>query len=206
MFALRVQDTDLYGKTMRLDRKLVKGVSLYPFFRETGEVVYLMLVLPGESRVFMAPYKKWQVAVYFWGGVRLDITPERLETAANFRAKDIRGLYHYDAKWVLSEARFSNYRAKDLIKQTNCAEAVQEQAGDQIRHLRFTRDLSTLVSFAVRSRGIMGAHTLRAENILTALPGASIKKVGPEKETWVLDPVWHGRNPAGPWAKPFEWR
>ena len=46
MIAIRVIDKLLHEKTIRLGHTVVEGGSVYPFFRETGEVVYLMVVYP----------------------------------------------------------------------------------------------------------------------------------------------------------------
>jgi hypothetical protein len=194
MIAIRVIDKLLHEKTIRLGHTVVEGGSVYPFFRETGEVVYLMVVLPNTSRVFMLPYTKGMIYVHLWGVVRMEVTPDQLKALGDLQAKQLDGLFHYDSKWVLKEERFKNYWARDIIQQTNCAETLREQIGKEINKLRFSKDLSKLVSVGLRPRSPNVSSTLSADEVLASLAESGSKKSGAWAENgnqqWELDPVW----------------
>ena len=174
---LRVWDTELIDTRLRLADRLVKGASIYPLYRDTGEVKYLMLVLPGSSCVFMVPYKKGIVRVGFRDTIFMFLSSGQLKKTTAFQADQLQGLYHYDPQQILSQERFAAYREKHIIIQTNCAAAVREYTEKEIGHLRFTRDLSKLASFAVKSRGLKTAGTFKAGKVLASLTVARQGKV-----------------------------
>ena len=203
---LRVWNTELIDTRLRLPHTVVKGASVYPFFRQTGEVKYLMLILPGTSRVFMVPYKKGIIRVGFRDTICMTLSSDQFKKATAFHADQLQGLFHYDTWQILSQERFAGYRARNIIMQTNCAAAVRAYTGKKIGHLRFTRDLSELESFALKARGLKTAGTIKAGKVLSSLAEAGQHKVLPaaecEDRQWVLDPVWQNRDSSGP----FNWR
>ena len=206
MFVPQVQDTKLYNTRVRLGETTFEEASIYPFFRQTGEVVLLMLVLPLEPRVFMIPYTKGIVKVPFWGPIRVGLTTAQLNPFEMDEKKGLKGLFHYDKGWVLEEEQFLEYRPKDIIRDTNCANAVRELAGKEIGHLRFSRDMSRLISFAISATGVKVSAFEKADRILALLYGTISEKEGPEsvgsRQSWQLDPAW--RTWAG--ARSREWR
>jgi hypothetical protein len=130
----------------------------------------------------------------------MDIPPDQLKALGDIEPGQLGGLFHYDSKWVLSDARFETYWARDIIRKTNCAETLRKQIGRDISHLRFSKDMSRLESFGVLSKGLKIPTSLAADEVLKSLANASTeypeKQASSRSRQWVLDPVWqHGAAP-----------
>ena len=143
MILFDVKDRDLSRATLSAKGERVKGAAIYPLFRESGEVKRLMILLPGENHALMVPYRRGMVTLSLFGALRFSMDLAELKSHINFSPAEVERLFHYDPDWALSDGRFSGYWARDLIRRTNRAGKFKEE----ISHLIFSRDLSTLERF-----------------------------------------------------------
>jgi len=169
----------------------IKGASIFPFFSKSGQVKQLMIALPDSKSVFLIPAKKGLATVSFSGVIRLSIDSAELKSHSNFTALQVSHLYHYDPNWLLSHERFSNYRAKKLITRSNCANYL----GEKVRQLLFSRDLSLLEGFVMKSVLLNMFRTIEPEMLLGPIPPTQLEKsdlyIEPANSGWQLNPIWN---------------
>ena len=191
MIPYKVHHKEMVDAILLLDDKTIKGASLYPFFRWTGEVEKLMLILPDDDNIYMIPYKKGIVTVSFSGKIRLALKAPQLALYAHFSRDSLKGLYHYDSKWRLSDKRFEKCPGRDVIMKSNCADFITEN----IEHLRFMKDLSELKSVALKARGIRILAIIPAAKLMGPVHEKMAAIAGPPFKSadsqWILDPIWN---------------
>jgi hypothetical protein len=195
MIAFSISDTLLSDTTLATKDERIKGASILPFFRKSGQVKQLMILLPDTSEAFLIPYKKKLAAVSLTGVVRLSMDLAELKSHSNFTHEQVDQLFHYDPNWLLSHERFTSYWAKKRITQSNCAEYLEEK----VRYLLFSRDLSALEHFVMKSVYLNMARTIEPEMLLGPIPLPHPKRSDllstPGTGGWQLNPIWNA------WAK-----
>ncbi|MEJ2640652.1 MAG: hypothetical protein P8010_13845 [Desulfosarcinaceae bacterium] len=175
--------------TLIAKRERLSNASIFPFFDASGQVRQLMVLLPDFNTAFMIPFAKGLAGVSFMGTVRLSMDSAEIESHANFTGRQIDHLYHYDPNWHLSHERFAGYRARDLLKQTNCADPLREN----VRHLIFSNDLSAVKRFVMRSRIVNLFRPVHPEILLASFHPTPLETGDPSdraKRPWRLDPIW----------------
>ena len=191
MILFDVKDSDLSRATLSAKGERVRGAAIYPLFRESGEVRRLMVLLPGENHALMVPYRKGMVTVSLFGVLRFSMDLAELKSHINFSVAEVEPLFHYDPDWVLSHGHFSGYWARDLIRRTNLAGKLEEE----ISHLIFSRDLSSLSRLVIKPRGPeLSFREMTPGELLekAALPSPRPHPIepSPAASEWQLDPVW----------------
>jgi hypothetical protein len=190
-----VTDTVLIETTLVAKSERVKGASVFPFFCKSGHVKQLMVLLPDFKTVFLIPFKKGLATVSFGGVVKLSMDLAEIKSHSNFTSKQLAHLYHYDPDWHLSHERFAGYWAKNLIKQSNCADSIE----GKVQNVMFSKDLSLLKHFAMKSGLINNVSTITPEMLLVPLLPAQSENhdlsIEAENLGWQLNPIWkHWRS------------
>jgi hypothetical protein len=125
------------------------------------------------------------------GVVRLSMDLAELKSHSNFTHEQVDQLFHYDPNWLLSHERFATYWAKKRITQSNCADYLKEK----VRYLLFSRDLSALEHFAMKSVYLNMVRTIEPEMLLGAIPLPHPEKSDlpstPGTDGWQLNPIWN---------------
>jgi hypothetical protein len=186
-----VSDDVLSKATLIAKNERVYTVSIFPFFNTSGRVKQLMILLPGFKTVCMIPYKNGLASVSFLGTVKLSMDLAQIDSHANFSSKQVDQLFHYDPNWHLSDERFVGYWAKNLIKQSNCA----DQLDDKIRNLKFSKDLSLLDHFEMKSGFLNMFKTITPEMLLGSLRPIPLETGNLSQSAtggWRLQPIWKG--------------
>lgn len=191
MISSTIADTVLSKTTLIAKTERVQGASVFPFFCKTGQVKQLMVLLPDSKTVFMIPFKIGLAKVSFLGVVRLSsMDLAEIKSHSNFTDKQVDHLYHYDPNWHLSHERFSGYWARNLIKQSNCADYIDEK----VRNLMFSRDLSFLQHFVMKSRLVNLFRTVTPEMLFGSLLPTQSENDNLSTVTadrgWQLNPIW----------------
>lgn len=189
MTSSTIKDTELTKTTLIAKKERIHKASIFPFFDASGQVKQLMVLLPDANTAFMIPFEKGLASVSLMGAVRLSMDSAEIESHSNFTGQQIDHLYHYDPNWHLSHERFADYWARDLIKQTNCADPLKEN----VRHLIFSNDLSVVKRFAMRSRIVNLFRPVHPEILLASFhptPSETGDLSDPVKGQWRLDPIW----------------
>ena len=185
-----ITDTALTKTTLIARNQRVLGASVFPFFRRSGRVIQLMVLLPHCKTAFMIPFQQGLATVSFLGSVRLSMGLAEIKSHSNFSDKQVDHLYHWDPNWHLSHKRFSGYWARDPIKQSNCARAL----GEKVRNLMFSRDLSLLDHFVMKSGWLNLFKTITPKMLLGPLPPRQSENADPAIEKkdpgWQLNPIW----------------
>lgn len=190
MISSTIADTVLSKTTLIAKKERVQGASIFPFFCKSGRVKQLMVLLPDSKTVFMIPFKSGLAKVSFLGVIRLSMDLAEIKSHSNFTDKQVDHLYHYDPDWHLSQGRFSGYWARNLIKQSNCAGYI----GEKVRNLMFSKDLSFLQHFVMKSRLVNLFKTVTPEILFGSLLPAQSENnglsVAPADRGWQLNPIW----------------
>ena len=181
-----VRDTVLDKTTLIASNQRVKDASIFPFFEQSGQVRQLMVLLPDFNNVFMLPFKKGLASVTFLGAVRLSTDMAELMSYSDFTSKQVDHLYHYDPNWRLSHERFSDYWAKNLIKQSNCADHI----GERVRNLLFSKDLSLLERIRIKVGYLITPQKLFGEFFPAQSERIDLFSE-PSKGGWQLNPIWN---------------
>ena len=184
-----IEDTELTKTTLIAKKERIPNASIFPFFDASGQVKQLMVLLPDSNTAFMIPFEKGLASVSLMGAVKLSMDSAEVKSQSNFTSQQMDHLYHYDPNWHLSHERFADYWAKDLIKQSNCADHLDEN----VRHLIFSKDLSVVKRFVMKSGLINLFRPVRAEILLESLrpmPSESGDPSEPLNWGWRLDPIW----------------
>jgi hypothetical protein len=189
MITFAISDILLSNTTLMTKNERVKGASVLPFFRKSGQVKQLLILLPDSRVVFLVPFKKALATVSFTGVVRLSIDLAELKSHSNFTGAQLDQLYHYDPNRLLSHERFAAYWAKKRITQSNCLDYLEKK----VRHLLFARDLSSLEHFVMKSGYVF--NTLAPEILLGPIPLPHPEKPDGSAapgatDGWQLDPIW----------------
>jgi hypothetical protein len=192
MIAFGISDTLLIKTTLLTKNERVKGASILPFFRKSGQVQQLMILLPDSRVVFLVPFKKGLAKVSFTGVVRLSMDLAELKSHSNFTGAQLDQLYHYDPNWILSNERFTTFGAKKRITQSNCVDYLEKK----VRHLLFSRDLSSLEHFVMKSGYAQMHRTIAPETLLGPIPlprpGKPDGASAPDAPVgWQLNPIWN---------------
>jgi len=171
------------------ERKLVGGdtfirqATLFPFFDRAGSVRQVLIVDADSSELRTFRLDKTRAWIPLWGSIRLDGPIQGLDEDV---MDQLAPLWHYDPKWLLSDARFESQAAVPILKLTNCAEAFGQQPADLLFSVRLTN--LRKVSFLVPTRDFQ-SRGFRPEMLPTRgptrIPGVETRDAG-----WQLAPIW----------------
>jgi hypothetical protein len=189
MMSSTIKDTVLTKTTLVAKRERINKASIFPYFDASGEVKQLMVLLPDLKTAAVIPFEKGLASVSLMGAVRMSMDSAEIGSHSNFTSQQIDHLYHYDPNWHLSHERFADYWAKDLIKQTNCADHFKEN----VRQLIFSSDLSAVKCFVMKSRLVNLFRPVPPEILLESLhptPSETGDLSKPAKREWRLYPIW----------------
>lgn len=192
MTFLHLTNYDLVDITLWAKDEPVKGVSVFPFFSESDQVKFLMILFPDLPAVAMVPFNRGMIFVSFLRRVKLSMDLAEIKSYTNFSGEQVKDLCHYDQHWMLSHERFSTYWARELIKQTNCAIGSKER----VSHLLFSRDLSVLKGVVIQTGSPgLSFRTEKPEKILNRPYKVRVLKdflsSEPGRYQWMLDPIWN---------------
>ena len=185
-----VSDTVLTKTTLIAKKRRVQDASVFPFFSRSGRVKHLMVLLPDFKTAFMIPFEQGIATVSFLGSVRLSMDLVDIKSHSNVTDQQVDHLYHWDPNWHLSDERFTGYWSRNLIKQSNCA----QDLGEKVRNLMFSRDLSLLDHFVMKSGWLNLFKTITPKMLLGPLPPRQSENADPAIEKkdpgWQLNPIW----------------
>ena len=151
-----------------------------------------MLVLPDEQIVCLIPMRQGLVQVGIGNVLKFSMNLAEIKSYANFNPQQISQVFHYDPQWTLSRPQFSRFRAKELIKKSNCANLLEKK----VRNLLFSSDLSAIDGFIMQTGFLNHFHAMTVGMmVLTALPepaGAPPEmSVDKEMTGWRMSPIWN---------------
>lgn len=191
MFVTNISDKALRKITIKAEGERLANVAVFPFFDREGEVKQVMLVLPVEKVVCIIPMRQGLVRVGAGNVLKFSMDLAEIKSYANFNPQQITQVFHYDPKWTLSRSQFSRYWANELIKQTNCANQLEEK----VRNILFSNDLSSIDGFILQ-KDLNHYHTMTAGMLaLAALPedvnAQLMAPVDTKTNGWQLRPIWN---------------
>lgn len=186
-----IADTVLNKTSLIAKNERIEGASIFPFFCKSGQVRQLMIILPETKSIFMIPFKKGLATASLFGVVKLSMDLAEIKSHTHFSPSQIDHLYHYDPHWFLSQERFSAYWAKHRIKASNCAGYLARN----IRHILFSRDLSSIKQIVMTSGYLNLFRSITLEKLLASIPprqsGKATQSSAPATSGWQLDPLWN---------------
>ncbi len=157
---------------------LYEGASLFPFFNGDGEVLSLMFVYEGCSKIYFFKPQPGALKIPLLGTLKLGHSVHLRPAAQPLDLPELVGAWHYDPWWLLAHERFSALSVVPFLKATNCVKPLPK-----LQKLYFSADLLQVQSLFLRGE----------EEVLpwrAGLLGHSPARIEEREEPWILDPSW----------------
>ncbi len=119
---MRISHRRLHRCKVRFREATVRGLTLLPFFAQTGEVEAFVVLRVDSTRVWLLPYRSGMLTAGFWAGLAVDRAWTSLREATCDDLRALAHCWHFDPWWLLKDERYQSHPVTALIHTSNCVE------------------------------------------------------------------------------------